>query len=128
VNRDDYQREVQKLADERKDLKRPRIVRDPDVPEGAPGSLRLERGEPKARPLGASEVARAFLQKVAQSTGEHSSVELARNAKGATQIKVAVRTGESEHVTTIEEAAAKAREVYDALRMLYPMSGPEQTR
>jgi hypothetical protein len=114
------------MADERK--RSPRVVRDPDVPVGAPGSLRLDRGEPRAKPLGASEVARAFLQRVAQTTGEHSNVELSRNAKGDTQIKVAVRTGDSEGVATIEDAAAKAKEVYDLLRSFYPMPSPEPSR
>ena len=104
---------------------RPRVVTDPTVPPGSPGHLRIDRGEREhPKPLGATEVARAFLAKVAHSGSEHSSVELARNAKGDTQIKVTVRSGEGEAVATIEDAAAKAREIYDALAMLYPMSGP----
>lgn len=104
---------------------RPRVVTDPNVPPGSPGHLRIDRGEREpTKPLGATEVARAFLAKLAHSSGEHSSIELSRNAKGDTQVKVAVRTGESEAVATVEDAAAKAREIYDALCMLYPLSGP----
>jgi hypothetical protein len=51
---------------------------------------------------------------------EHSSVTLARNAKGATQIEVVVRTGEGGAVTTIEEAEEVAITVYDRLRTRYP--------
>lgn len=52
--------------------------------------------------------------------GEHSSVTLTRNAKGLTQIEVTVRTGEAEDVATVDQAAAKARKVYDELRTTYP--------
>lgn len=55
--------------------------------------------------------------------GEHSSVSLARNAKGETQIEVTVRTGESEDVSTVDQAAAKAKATYDQLRETYPHGG-----
>lgn len=51
---------------------------------------------------------------------EHSSVTLSRNAKGATQIEVVVRTGEGGAVTTVEEAEAVAVSVYERLRGRYP--------
>jgi hypothetical protein len=52
--------------------------------------------------------------------GEHSSVSLTRNAKGETQIEVTVRTGESDEVTTVDQAAAKAKATYNELRETYP--------
>jgi hypothetical protein len=56
---------------------------------------------------------------------EHSSVTLSRNAKGATQIEVVVRTGEGGAVTTVEEAEAVAISVYERLRTRYP--GADET-
>jgi hypothetical protein len=102
----EYQQTVRALRDE---LNRLRAGRDPDE---------------KPKRVTVSEIMRAHLERMAHAGGEHSSVELSRNAKGDTQIKVAVRTGESAEAATIEDAAAKAREVYDALRMVYPLSGP----
>lgn len=99
ADRSDYHDEVQRLQDERRKL----------------------RGLPK-RPdrISTTEVLRAHLAKMLQPSGEHSTVRLARNARGDTQIEVSVRTGESGEVRTVEEAAHKAREVYDALALLYP--------
>lgn len=51
-----------------------------------------------------------------------SSVTLARNAKGETQIEVVVRTAEDGDVRTAEEAEAVAQRAYDRLRSRYPMS------
>lgn len=69
-----------------------------------------------------SEILAALVERhIAQAGGEHSSVELTRNAKGDVQIKVTVRTGESDDVRTVDDAAAKARATFDALAMLYPM-------
>jgi hypothetical protein len=93
---------------------------------------RLEGGgegdepEDKPRRVTNAEVLRAFLVQMQNRGGEHSTIRLARNAKGDTQIEVSVRTGESPEVETVEDAAAKAREVYEALRMLYPMAGPSE--
>jgi hypothetical protein len=97
------------------------VVRDPALPEGAPGALKLagaEEAPERVRPLRATEVARALLERFAQASDEHASIELTRNAKGDTQIRVAVRDADP------DTAAAEARRVYDALTMLYPMAGP----
>ena len=51
-----------------------------------------------------------------------SSVTVARNAKGETQLEVVVRTAEGGPITTLEQAEAAACEVYDRLRRRYPMS------
>jgi hypothetical protein len=52
---------------------------------------------------------------------ENADVELTRNAKGETQISVGIKTAEGT-VATLEEAAAKAHEVYDQTRRRYPMA------
>ncbi len=102
----DYQREVRRLRNELQQ------IRAGGADEGKPRRLTL------------SEILQYHLDRMHNAGGEHSSVELTRNAKGDTQIKVSVRTGDSHEVQTAEHAAAKAREVYDALAMLYPMSSP----
>ncbi len=102
----DYQREVRNLRAELAQL------RSGDTPGKQPKRLTL------------SEILQAHLDRMAHSGGERSSVELTRNAKGDTQIKVTVRTGDSDDTATVEAASAKAREIYDALRMLYPPTSP----
>lgn len=52
--------------------------------------------------------------------GDHSSVELVRNAKGDVQIRVSVRTGEA-GIETPEQAADRARELFNSLAELYPL-------
>jgi hypothetical protein len=68
-----------------------------------------------------SQIVERQLHALARGGQEHSTIELVRNAKGDTQIKVSVRTGEGD-VETVDEARAKATEQYDHLRELYPMS------
>lgn len=91
----------------------------------AAGRLQVEPTE--SGRLRMSEVTRALLAALAKHGGEHSTVKLTRNAKGDTQVEVSVRTGDTEDVVTVDDAAAKAVEVYDRLRLLYPMNG-EPTR
>lgn len=84
---------------------------------------RTQDGEPvavreKPRRLTLSEILELVLSR---STTEHSTVKLARNAKGETQIEVSVRTGE-QGLETIEQARAKAQEQYDHLASLYPIA------
>lgn len=52
---------------------------------------------------------------------DHSTVTLTRNAKGETQIDVQVRTGSQDDAPTVEDAARKARYIYDGLREAYPL-------
>lgn len=73
-----------------------------------------------AKRLTLSQIVEALLQR---GGGEHSSVTLSRNAKGETQIEVAVRTGETSGLETIEQAEAAAQAVYDRLRIAYPFGG-----
>lgn len=100
--------------------------------------LREQLAELRGRPLHAvpdeepprrmtqGQILAAFVETMrTRATGEHSTVKLTRNAKGDTQIEVSIRTGESEDVATVEDAAAKARSVYDAMRMLYPLTEVE---
>lgn len=68
-----------------------------------------------------SEIARSQLAALNRAGGEHSMVRLSRNAKGDTQIEVAVRTGDEAELLTVEDAAAKARAIYDGLRTAYPL-------
>lgn len=103
----EYQQTVRALRDELAQL---RAGRDPDA---------------KPRRLTLSEILQAHLDRMAHAGGEHSSVELTRNAKGDTQIKVAVRTGDTDDTATVDDAAAKARHVYDLLRGFYPHPGPD---
>lgn len=74
--------------------------------------------EPPKR-LSLSQIVELLLNR---GSGEHSSVELSRNAKGETQIAVTVRTAETGDVLTAEQAAAKAIDLYDQLRSRYPMA------
>lgn len=73
-----------------------------------------------ARRVNLSEVVRGLLER-GSGAGEHSLVRLTRNARGDTQIEVAVRTDPDE-LPTIDHAAAKARAVYDELRGAYPLA------
>lgn len=51
----------------------------------------------------------------------HSTVTLARDPRGETQIEVKVRTGQADDLATVEQAEAKAQEVYERLRERYPL-------
>lgn len=73
-----------------------------------------------ARRLSLSEIVEQQIGALSRTHGEHSSVKLARNAKGDVQIEVAVRTGES-GVDTIEDAQDRAQQVFDHLAGIYPL-------
>lgn len=53
--------------------------------------------------------------------GERSAVTIARTAAGDTTLDVKVRTGDDGDTQTVEQAAEKAREVFDGLAELYPV-------
>jgi hypothetical protein len=57
----------------------------------------------------------------ADSGHENAEVTLARNAKGETQIDTKIKTS-SDGVTTIADAEARASEVFERLRVKYPLS------
>ena len=65
-----------------------------------------------------SQIVRGQLAVMAKARPETSSVELTRNAKGDTQIKVSVSRENSE---TVEATAARCVAVYDELRKKYPI-------
>jgi DNA repair protein RadC len=98
-----YQKEVRRLAEERKRL------------------YGLEGGGEGDRPkrLSLSEILELLLTRGAR---EHSGITLARNSKGDTQIEVVIRSAETSEFPTIDDAARKAQELYDTLRARYPMS------
>ena len=77
-----------------------------------------------AKRLRASELVEQLLGALTRSRDEHSSVKLARNARGDTQIEVTVRSGESEGLDTIDAVAHEARRIYDWLRTQYPDPKP----
>jgi hypothetical protein len=78
-----------------------------------------EPGHEPAKRLSLSQIVELLLNR---GSGEHSSVELSRNAKGETQISVTVRTADAGEVLTAEQAMAKAVDLYDQLRSRYPMA------
>lgn len=81
-----------------------------------------EQGEPgKRRPLRKDDVLAALLARATQTGSEHSSVRLARNAKGDTQIEIVVRSGDSPDIETAAQALAEATRLYDNCRELYPL-------
>jgi hypothetical protein len=75
----------------------------------------------RPRRITQSEIVERLLHALSRGGQDHDTIELVRNAKGDTQIKVSVRTGEG-GIETIEEARTKATEQYDHLRDLYPIA------
>jgi hypothetical protein len=102
----EQQAEIRRLSAER------RRLRDQQGPPAEPAH------EPAKR-LSLSQIVELLLNR---GGGEHSSVELSRNAKGETQIAVTVRTADAGDVLTAEQAMAKAVDLYDQLRSRYPMA------
>lgn len=72
-----------------------------------------------------SEIVEGLLLAQARAIGEHSSVELTRNARGEVQIKVSVRTGDA-GIETIDDASETAQDIYDLLEAKYivPLKPP----
>jgi len=97
----DQQREIRELNAERRRLKG-----DPPEPT-------------RPKRISLSQIVELILTRGAR---EHSSVTLTRNAKGDTQIEVAIRSGESSEFLTIDAAALKVQELYDQLRARYPLA------
>ena len=76
----------------------------------------------KPRRMTQGEILAAFVDRMHRAgQTEHSSVTLKTNAKGDVQIDVTVRTGETPDVATVDDAAAKAKAVFDVLRAFYPL-------
>lgn len=83
---------------------------------------RAQSSETEAAPAKRMTLSQVVEQLLQRGGSEHSSVTLARNSKGETQIEIVVRTGDAGAVATIEEAEAAAITVYERLRARYPMS------
>ena len=77
------------------------------------------RHAPRKRPIALSEVVRRQLDALSKPRAAATSVSLARNAKGNTQIEVSVAAAEGE---TLEHAAEHAQTVYDDLCHRYPLN------
>lgn len=87
--------------------------------------MRAPEHEPAPRPVSLTqrEMLSAFVDKQTRhAPTEHSSVTLKTNARGDVQIDVTVRTGETPEVETVDDAAAKARTVFNLLRAFYPLA------
>lgn len=85
----------------------------------AAGRLQVEHDGPGRVNL--SEVVRGLLAAVTKTSPQHSAVTITRNARGGIQYEVTVRTGDSDDVVTVDDAAAKAVELEDRLALLYPL-------
>lgn len=86
--------------------------------------MRAPQHEARVRPAALSqrEMLSAFVERATRlAPTEHSSVTLKTNARGEVQIDVTVRTGDSPDVVTVDDAAGKARAVFDVLRSIYPL-------
>ena len=80
----------------------------------------------KPRRMTQGEILAAFVDRMHRAgQTEHSAVTLKTNSKGDVQIDVTVRTGETPEVATVEDAAAKAKTVFDTLRAFYPLGALE---
>jgi hypothetical protein len=74
-----------------------------------------------ARRMSQRELVERLLTALNRGGQDHSTIELSRNAKGDTQFRVSVRTDET-GIETVDDAYSKAREIYDALCELYPLT------
>lgn len=104
---EDYHAEIQRLRAELDEARRLRVL---------PGA-----GDSPRKRISTTDVLDAFLEKMKHDGGTGSTVKLTRNARGDVQIEVAVRTGDTPEVVSAEDAAAKARSLYDGLAAIYPM-------
>ena len=89
------------------------VIRDETKPAGTPGSLKLATPE-RAQRVSQAEMLRSMMHRWESATHERAAVEISRNAQGKVQVKVSVNDPDP------EVAAARAREIYDALAMVYP--------
>jgi hypothetical protein len=85
-----------------------------------PSATTQPRAAEPAKRLSLSEIVGMLLTR--SGSANNSSVTLSRNAKGDTQIEVTVRTDDEDGLRTPEEAAARARAIYDTLRSAYPLA------
>lgn len=80
-----------------------------------------EPGADVTRRLGATEVARRLLERRSTS---HSSVNIARSARGVVTLEVSIAVGDGDDVATIDQAVAKAEAIFDGLDERHPFVDP----
>lgn len=80
--------------------------------------------EPRPKRLTLSEIVQLLLSR---SHADRSAVKLGRDSRGQTVIEVNIRTGDNEDVATIEQAEARALEVFERLRAAYPLDPAPDT-
>jgi hypothetical protein len=76
-----------------------------------------ETQEHRPQRMTQGEIIRTLLEKGGTQT---SSVQLSRNARGAAQFEVVVRTDPDHGIPTVQDASRIAQEVYDDLAKKYP--------
>lgn len=113
--RDEYQAELRKLRAEMRVLEGGGQSDDAAASSGSP-------------PLRQRDIIRYLLEdrRARAQGGEHSMVKLGNYASGGTSIEVTVRGGGGDELSTPEAVAAKARELYDALRLTYDVRPPAE--
>lgn len=76
---------------------------------------------PQPKRLTLSQIVERLIDRPSRSS---SSVAISRSSSGAIGIDVSVAVGEETFPATVQDAAAVATEVFDALRALYPEPEP----
>lgn len=111
--RDEYQAEVRRLRAEMRALQGGGEGSDNPPADASP-------------PLRQRDIIRYLLEerRARAGGGDHTTIELGNYASGGTSIRVACRASESAGLITPEDVAAKARELYDALRITYDVRPP----
>lgn len=97
--------------------KQPRVVRDEAVPEGMPGSLKLDRGDQPAervKPPTKAEIQWTLLRRLENAGAPRSKVTITRNAKHEHQYSVEV-AGDDPEACSLE-----AQRIEHALAAVYP--------
>lgn len=77
---------------------------------------------PATPPLKQRDILRMLLEErlVRAASLSRATARLTQNAKGETQIEVLAEVSNADASAAVDEAAARARQAYDALRLLYP--------
>jgi hypothetical protein len=112
MDTDEYQAEVRRLRNELAELR---------AAQGGANLHAIDGGNGRPKRLTLSDIVESLLAAQSKHGGERSAVKLTRNARGDTQIEVIVRTGDSTGIETVDDCAAEANRVYEALSILYPM-------
>lgn len=73
------------------------------------------------RRVSKDDVLAGFVASLNRGGQEHSSVRIARNARGDTQFEVVVRSGDTPEISTAAEAMAEATRLYQVLDEAFAM-------